>query len=1222
MGAPSPLLRPKTALTLGFLTTQIGEGTGRMLWSGLNEQCQANGINLVCFVGSELENPGGFLRQANAAFDLVDRQHLDGLILWTSSMATYVGPDSLQRYCERFRPLPLVGIGLPLTGIPTVMLDSYQGMRDVLVHLVQEHGRRRIAFLRGPERHREAHLRYQAYLQVVKEYGLENSPDLVSPPHNWAQAWGINAARLIMEERRQKVDAFACVNDGLAVGAMEYLIKHGIDVPREISITGFDNAVEGRVATPPLTTVPIRMRERGRQAVRMLLAQIRGETVPDLLMLPTHVLLRQSCGCPDPQVVEAGRPESTRIRLSPAEELLSTQQRLALHRADILLEMDQTQDLEDAVPGWSGELLDSFCENLGQETADSFITMLQRLMRQSLAMNGDLLSWQKVISVLRSRVTPILRSEPVKTDRADRFLHQARVLIGEVALRAQGHLDWKSSRQLNELHRIRQRVSGVQELQELVDILAAELPQIEIRRCGMALYEDPQEPLKGAHFALVFDENQRYDEQEGQWVRPAWRINPFSIFQATPHTMMVYPLYYREEQLGFIFLDALTFQGAIHQVLCEQISSALKSVMLVQQNLNLVHQALEAQRVAEEANLLKSRFLSMVSHELLTPMVLLVGLSEMMLREGIGDRPALPEAYRQDLTRIHAGAQQLGSLVRDVLDLTRSQLGQLKLSRKTMDLAQMLQPVALVGEQMARSKGLTWRFDVPEHLPHVIGDAARLQQVTMNLVNNAVKFTTHGEVALVVTLTDDQVTVTIHDTGLGVPSAEQQAIFDEFRQSERTVARGYGGLGIGLAICRQLIEMHDGKIGVRSGGEENSGSDFYFTLPVFANAPVELSEPPSQVVLVLTDFVRQAEQLHEYLLQQGFLVNVLGVDETDNWLQGVLSAPPGAVVLDLPVAERGWELLELLKRNPATRDTPIIFYSLFQDQQRLQQPAQGAVMALDYLSKPMAPAALGQALQRYGLRPGAGAGQAGAGIPTVLVADDDPGILDLHARLVGEHIPGCRVLRAANGRTALNLMRETIPALVLLDLMMPELDGAGVLKAMQEDERLREVPVIILTAQRLSQEEMSRFNHGVSAVLSKGVFTTEETLAHIDQALARSKRLGSDNQRLVRRVMAFIHEHYPEPLDREQLAGCAGVSERHLNRCFLQETGLAPIAYLNRFRIQQACELLQDRNRSITDVMGCVGFSESSYFTRVFRREVGVSPSEYQRGKRDGSSPN
>ena len=141
----------------------------------------------------------------------------------------------------------------------------------------------------------------------------------------------------------------------------------------------------------------------------------------------------------------------------------------------------------------------------------------------------------------------------------------------------------------------------------------------------------------------------------------------------------------------------------------------------------------------------------------------------------------------------------------------------------------MLKPVVLVGEQMARSKGLIWRTEIPLVLPQVSGDAARLQQVALNLVSNAVKFTSQGEVALIVNLEGDQVTVSIQDTGLGVPLTEQAAIFDEFRQSERTVSRGYGGLGIGLAICRQLIEMHEGRLGVRSSGSENGVRPF--TLP-------------------------------------------------------------------------------------------------------------------------------------------------------------------------------------------------------------------------------------------------------------------------------------------------------------------------------------------------------------------------------------------------------
>jgi signal transduction histidine kinase/DNA-binding LacI/PurR family transcriptional regulator/AraC-like DNA-binding protein len=1201
-----PPERSRTArLTIGYLATAIGDGTARLLWSGIYELCQANDINLVSFTGSELESPGGFSRQSNLIYDMVDRGRLDGLVIWASSLAAYVGPDVIQRFCERYRPLPLVGVGLPLKGVPSIILDSYQGMRDALLHLVEEHGRRRVAFIRGPHQHREAQLRYQAYNHIVKEFGLENDVRLVTPPNNWERSWGAAATRLLVEERGMTFDAIACVNDGLAVGAIEYLQARGVKIPDDVAIIGFDNIPEGRVITPPLTTVPIRMKERGRQAVRNLLAQIHGEAVPALVTLPTKVRLRQSCGCPDPMVVEAGLASSMMILTRPAGEKRSWQEQVAVHRTEILSEMEHVLDLDETTPDWASNLLDAFLNKINSDAASGFPTTLQRLLRHSAQAGGDLIAWQKVVSVLRARVVSLLQPGTDQLERAERYLHQARVMISEGAVRAQGYLEWKKAEELDELLRIRQVVSGAQTLQELVETLARELPVLNIRRCYLSLYVDPQAPIKGARLVLAYDETRRYKEREGQVFSPSWRLTPLGLEASQPQNLVVYPLYYRDEQLGFISLDARVFQGRVHQLLCEQVSSALKSVLLVEQNLQLYYQALEAQHVAEEANLLKSRFLSMVSHELLTPMVLLVGLSEMMLREGIGDRPPLPEAYRQDMTRIHAGAQQLGSLVRDVLDLARSQLGQLKLARKPMNLEDMLKPVVLVGEQMTHSKGLTWRAEIPSVLPQVLGDAARLQQVALNLVSNAVKFTSQGEVALIVDLEDDQVTVSIQDTGLGVPLAEQEAIFDEFRQSERTVSRGYGGLGIGLAICRQLIEMHDGKLGVRSSGSENGGSTFYFTLPVLEAPPILPQAASSQSVLVLTSQAARAVRLREHLVTEGFQVEILGIDESPDWLASVLAEPPGAIVLDIPVAEQGWELMELLKNNLATQEIPVIFYSFLQEQ------SSGSMLALDYLTKPVAGDALSDAIERFGLSASTSNGHC-----TILLADDDPEILDMHARMVQEHVPHCKVLRAANGRIALELMQDTVPSLVLLDLMMPELSGTGVLRAMHEDERLRSVPVIVLTAQTLSQEEMAGLNQGVAAVLSKGVFSAEETLAHIDQALSRSKRLGTENQRLVRKVMAYMHEHYPEALSRERLASYAGVSERHLNRCFLQETGLAPGSYLNRYRIQKARCLLVENDLSITAVMGSVGFSDSSYFTRVFRREVGMSPSEYQRIKR------
>ena len=226
--------------------------------------------------------------------------------------------------------------------------------------------------------------------------------------------------------------------------------------------------------------------------------------------------------------------------------------------------------------------------------------------------------------------------------------------------------------------------------------------------------------------------------------------------------------------------------------------------------------------------------------------------------------------------------------------------------------------------------------------------------------------------------------------------------------------------------------------------------------------------------------------------------------------------------------------------------------------------------------------------------------------------DDDPDTLEMHARIVQAHSPSHRVLTARNGLEALDLLQREQIDLVLLDLMMPELDGFGVLEAMREKEATREIPVIVLTGQVLTERDMARLNRGVATVLSKGLFSLEETLAHVDTALERNRKLSGEAQRLVRQAMAYIHEHYAEPISRTDLARHVALSEDYLTACFRKELGVTPIAYLNRYRVHQARQLLTDTGKSITEIALEVGFSDSGYFSRVFRREVGVSPEAYR----------
>ena len=1215
----------RTRVNIGLLVNHVvSMDQSSRFWSGVADEAREQGASVFCFAGNCLQEPYDFNAQGNVIYELIDKERIDGLIIWTSSLSSFVGPQAIKNFCDRYHPLPIIGIGMPLAGIPSLLLDSYQGMREAIVHLVETHQRHRLAFIRGPEGHYDAMERYRAYMDVLEEYNLPFSPELVPPPVGWIEQEGERAARWLLDQRQARFDALVAVNDSLAVGALRVLRAQGIHVPNDVALIGFNNEHVCKLVTPPLTTVPIRMYERGRQATKMLLSKIAGKYVPEQVSLPTRLIVRQSCGCLDPAVVQAIvsgenlgalKLEPPPLKETPAPEPVSGRW------AEILQEMEEAVERAEGVPSLAGQLLDAFVTEWQEQSPGAFLSALENVLRQVTEANGNIVAWQRAISVLRRSVIPNLLDQNQTRLHLENLWHQARVMIGEWARRQQAYQGWQTSQQADRLHRIGQALTVALSVSELMDVLARELPQLDISSCYLSLYEDPRQPDGRARLLLAYDETGRAElPAEGQ-LFPSRRLAPDGLLSPQKqYSMIIEPLYFREEPLGFVLFDGRAIKGNVTRVLRNQISSALKGVQILAKNVELYRQALQAQqaaqegqRLAEEANLLKSRFLSMVSHELLTPLVLLVGLSEMMLREGTGHRPPLPEPYRQDLARIHISAQQLGGLVRDVLDLTRSQLGQLKLAKRSLDLGETLKAVALVGEQLAEGKGLTWQTDIPSQLPRVWGDPTRLQQVALNLVTNAVKFTGQGKVTLRVQVDDPApggvektVTVLVSDTGLGVPETEREVIFDEFRQSERTALRGYGGLGVGLAICRRLIELHGGQIGVRPSAEEEGGSIFYFTLPTINDHATENTNPDarSQTVLLLTKRTNGGAPLQEHLIRQGFQVETLGVDETPDWLSQLLISPPGAVILDFqPASEQGWELIRVLKESPTTQNIPVLFYSLLQEQDS------GSVLTLDYLIKPMGATSLAQTLQRLGL-----ADNECLDKRTVLIVDDDPAILEMHAQVVQSYMPDCRVLKAANGRLALAMMQQEQPSLVLLDLMMPELDGIGVLEAMQEDERMRTIPVIVLTAQMLTQEDMARLNRSVTAVLEKGLFSTTEILAQVEQALARNKNLGSDMQRAVRKVMAYIHEHYAEPISRENMAAHAGVSARYLTRCFQQEVGVSPITYLNRYRIKQAKRLLQVETKTITEVADAVGFVNSSYFARVFQREVGVPPRLYRRG--------
>jgi signal transduction histidine kinase/DNA-binding LacI/PurR family transcriptional regulator/AraC-like DNA-binding protein len=1157
---------------------------------GIHAEAQKQGCNLLvaCGVGHASGqvrlHPAWPVVSPENDFVPVGPWNTDGLIA-INPLITIERSQYIQQVIAEGHPVVFVGPGEK--GV-SVVLDNESGIQQSIEHLVQ-HGHKRIAFIAGHENNEvdaDSTLRLQAYRDAVRNYGLENDPRLIVHGYH-----DIGRGRRAMQNLLDSNIGFTAVlasNDHSAIGAMETIRKAGLRIPEDIAMIGFDDWPDAARQNPPLTSVHYPVVEAGRKALSLLLEIINRRSAADkCIQLPVKLVVRESCGCLTGRQI--GRDNSASGEQSQ-DSIISLAAKARSIR-DAL--MDETRFIEpNQLNTLSKQLVEAFHHSLEGKDPSLFRSVFSEILRQVEDAGDDPYVWHSALSSLEENGPRLLSARDSEArQQVEAMMRQARIAISITIRRQYRQYAYNKGFVADQIGRLASRLFMAVDENQIFSALAEYLQPIGIRHVLVAIFdEEENDPVARTRLYSMM-------ESPVLPIRfPSREFPPAGLLPVgEPYSLALFPLLIQDVTEGYIAVDTIDLDTSVTVV--RQLAGAFRSVRLHKE-------AVEGQRLAEEANRMKSRFLSTVSHELRTPLSLITGLAHSLIRLPEDMDSPSQKNMRNDLQRIYASAQQLDGLIRDVLDLSRDEAGQLKLVSEPLDLNEVWQPIIMIGQQSAEDKGLSWRCEIPGDLPQVWGDRTRLRQVALNLVHNAIKFTTEGEVALIVRSNRRLVTIQVRDTGLGIPPEEQEFIFDEFRQSERTTARGYGGLGLGLAICKRLVEMHGGRIWVESTGQEGVGSAFFFSLPVIQTASESKDMAPTLqgglVALLAAQKSRAGKELHKHLVDHGYHVVRLEIDEeSSNWISPLLNAGLATIILDASLAPRlGWEIIKALKENPLTQDVPVLFFSL--------QKQSGSILELDYLTKPLDSPELIRALARQGLDVSSSADGM-----TILLVDDEEGILEMHARIIQTHFPACRVLRAHDGREALEVMRQELPSLVLLDLMMPELDGFGVLEAMHTDERIRHTPVVVLTGQVLTDEDLARLNQGVATILQKGIFSIQETMAHVESALARTPRLGTEMQRIVRKAMGYIHTHYAEPFSRQHMARQLGLSERYLTRCFHKEMSITPVEYLNRYRLKEAKAMLR-RGTNVTETALAVGFSSVSYFTRLFEKELGVSPGAYR----------
>jgi signal transduction histidine kinase/DNA-binding LacI/PurR family transcriptional regulator/CheY-like chemotaxis protein/HPt (histidine-containing phosphotransfer) domain-containing protein len=1105
---------------IGFLVDGLLSRYQVRLFEAIRRAARRHDTIVVGFFGSylgsvESDRP---IFDGSFVYELAGPSCVDGLIVASNLILSGVGAARVRLLHEQSR-VPIVSIG-PMSGVTTVDVDNRTGLRAVIEHLVVDHGHRRLAFIRGPLTNPDSLERERVFRSTLEGLGIEVPNERVVTG-NFLESSGAAAVRMLLGEHRATADAIdgiVAANDQMATGAMQELGARGLRVPEDIVIVGFDDDEHARSANPPLTTVAQPVERIGETSVALLLDKICGRATAEQTILETLPVVRRSCGCPGRNRRISEHAFAAADRSTPPDRVRES----SIRR----FEWPEADDRASVGIDCARDYLATPSEG----DARDLLPKLERIVLDLAARGIDPMDWQEVLSPMLDEDFREATTTPTRQQQVAIRRQKLHALFSELSAVVLLKEQLRTVELANSLRVIGSAVVCARNFRALERVLDVGLPSLDVRYCSICTFTN--EAHTEARVATVYDPKVPRPHDQIHSAEQLWRAIPPTLppgvapaisqqsFSATlllpPHggalpngDFLVFPLMFGDQALGYVVLDApVTAQRAW---LLEGLSGHLSSAIY---EISRTEQLRVAREQAEEANSAKTAFVAMMSHEVRTPLNAILGNLDLCLRT------ELSKEQRKQLLRAQTSSQALRSIVDDILDYSRVEAHRIDLESVPFELEEILEQVVGNCAPEASRKNLEFVLDVESRIPYrMVGDPLRLTQVLLNLVNNAIKFSAHGHVVLRIARVDTdgdgpvRLRFSVEDSGIGMGEEQLARIFQPFTQADSSITRRYGGTGLGLTICQQLVELMGGEILVRSA--IGVGSAFEFTLPfqIDAATPIAPRIDPATVVLAIPNPVQMAALVRLF----------------EDLEHEVCAAQTAADALQIIAALRlrddvrrcfvfadhqlnDMDCREFSARLQPWRDELALTLILLvpHDNDTLLATNWLGVTGETILAKPPLRSSIERILggvhsSRPCSDPVTTERHTSSSALTgrrILVVQDSEMSRDLACDLLT--LNGAEVLAATDGTQAVALASTERFDLILMDLNLPGVDGCAATKAIRERYGRNDLPIVALTASGAPEDRARCFEAGMNDFLRAPV-GANQLLETVQQWLTREQ---------------------------------------------------------------------------------------------------------------------